>query len=54
MLKKKASRQWTRFLSAKQEFAVFADKLDSGTYEEAADIILESQQHGGRLHITGI
>ena len=55
MLKPESKQAVDTFLaSAKEEFAAFADKINSDTYEEAAAIILESQKNGGRLHITGI
>ena len=55
MLKPESKQAVDAFLaSAKEEFAAFADKINSDTYEEAAAIILESQKNGGRLHITGI
>ncbi len=55
MLKPESKQAVDTFLaSAKEEFAAFADKINSDTYEEAAAIILNSQKNGGRLHITGI
>lgn len=55
MLKPESKQAVDTFLaSAKEEFAAFAEKINSDTYEEAAAIILESQKNGGRLHITGI
>ena len=55
MLKPESKQAVDKFLaSAKEEFAAFAEKINSDTYEEAAAIILESQKNGGRLHITGI
>lgn len=55
MLKQESKQAVDTFLaSAKEEFAVFADKLDANTYEAAADIILAAQKNGNRLHITGI
>ena len=55
MLKPESKQAVDTFLaSAKEEFAAFADQINSDTYEEAAAIILESQKNGGRLHITGI
>lgn len=42
------------FDSAKREFNAFLDKRTSQEYEAAADLILESQSKGGRMHITGI
>lgn len=55
MLKQESKQAVDTFLaSAKEEFAVFADKLNADTYEAAADIILAAQKNGNRLHITGI
>lgn len=55
MLKQESKQAVDTFLaSAKEEFAVFADKLGANTYESAADIILAAQKDGNRLHITGI
>ena len=55
MLKPESKQAVDTFLaSAKEEFAAFAEQINSDTYEEAAAIILESQKNGGRLHITGI
>lgn len=54
-MKQNSSQAVDAFLaSARQELDGFADGLDSGTYQQAAELILESQNHGGRLHITGI
>lgn len=39
---------------AKAEFNRFLDTLDDAPYEAAAELILQSAAHGGRLHITGI
>ena len=55
MLKNESKQAVTDFLAcAKSEFAAFADQLSADTYEKAAEIILESQKNGGRLHVTGI
>ncbi|MEA4934879.1 MAG: SIS domain-containing protein [Lawsonibacter sp.] len=40
--------------SAKEEFLAFANKLNGESYDAAVSLILESQNLGGRLHITGI
>lgn len=42
------------FDSAKREFNSFLDKRTPQEYEAAAELILESQSKGGRMHITGI
>lgn len=55
MLKPESKQAVDAFLvSAKEQFAAFADQINGDTYEEAAALILESQKNGGRLHITGI
>lgn len=54
-MKQNSSQAVDAFLaSARQELDGFADRLDSKTYQQAAELILESQSQGGRLHITGI
>lgn len=40
--------------SAKDQAVKFTDKLSPSDYEKAVEIILNSQNAGGRLHITGI
>lgn len=40
--------------SAKDEFLAFVDSLDGEKYDDAVALILDSQKHGGRMHITGI
>lgn len=40
--------------SAKKEFNAYIDTLSGKSYEEAANLILDAQAKGGRLHITGI
>jgi D-arabinose 5-phosphate isomerase GutQ len=55
MLKQESKQAVNVFLaSSVQELTSFAAKLNANTYEDAAALILESQSHGGRLHITGI
>ncbi|QAT51333.1 SIS domain-containing protein [Caproiciproducens sp. NJN-50] len=55
MLQKESRQAVDLFLaSAKKEFSDFADKLGGGTYEKAAEMILDAQRNGNRLHITGI
>ena len=55
MLKQESVQAVNRFVaSAQKEFAAFASTLSGETYEKAAQIILEAQKNGGRLHITGI
>lgn len=40
--------------SAKNEFNTYIDKLSGNSYKEAAQLILDAQSKGNRLHITGI
>ena len=40
--------------SAKESFASFAGGFDVASCAQAAEIILESQAAGGRIHVTGI
>ena len=40
--------------SAKNEFNTYIDKLSGTSYKEAAQLILDAQSKGNRLHITGI
>jgi arabinose-5-phosphate isomerase len=55
MLKQESKQAVDTFLfSAKDKFSAFVNKLDANTYDVAADIILEAQRNGNRLHITGI
>ena len=55
MLKQESRQAVDRFVaSAQKEFSAFASTLSGETYEKAAQIILEAQKNGGRLHITGI
>lgn len=42
------------FANVDIEFNAFLKKRTADEYEAAADLILESQAKGGRLHITGI
>lgn len=55
MLQAKTAQAVHCFLvSAKKEMNDFIDKIDAEVYEQAVNLILESQKKGGRLHITGI
>ena len=55
MLKKESKQAVAQFLSATNtELSAFSAKLSGDTYEQVAQLILESQGKGGRLHITGI
>ena len=40
--------------SARTELDAFLESLSSQTYEAAADLILDAQSKGDRLHVTGI
>lgn len=55
MLKNKSRQAVDIFVkSAKEQFDVFANNLDRETLELAAEIILNAQAKGGRIHVTGI
>ncbi len=55
MLKSESKQAVNTFLaSAQKEIDAYIHQLNDTTYEEAAALILQSQQNGGRLHITGI
>lgn len=55
MLQAKTAQAVNCFLvSAKKEINGFIGKIDAEVYEQAVNLILESQKKGGRLHITGI
>ena len=55
MIREESRRATENFLrSAKEQLNAFSDKIDCSMYEQAAEIVLESQKNGGRLHITGI
>ena len=55
MIQEKSNKALAAFLeSAKASFAAFAGSIDPHACDEAASIILESQAHGGRIHVTGI
>lgn len=41
-------------LSVREEFNQFLDRLDRASLEKAAEMIVNAQEKGGRLHITGI
>lgn len=55
MIQEKSNKALAAFLeSTKVSFAAFADSVDPTACNEAASIILDSQAHGGRIHVTGI
>ncbi len=55
MLTKESKQMVDGFIASAQiQFALFASELSGEVYEKAAEVILESQKNGGRLHITGI
>lgn len=55
MLKKESKQAVDRFLaSARKEFGAFSAGLNGSSYDHAAEIILNTQKSGGRIHITGI
>lgn len=55
MIREESRRATENFLrSAREQLNAFSDKLDCSMYEQAAEIVLQSQKNGGRLHVTGI
>ena len=55
MLKEESKQAVSQFFTAvDQEFNAFLKARSPEDYEAAAQLILESQAHGGRLHVTGI
>lgn len=55
MLSDRQKDDLTKFVSVSvREVAEFAKRLDIGFYEKAADMILEAEKNGKRVHITGI
>ena len=55
MLKEESKQAVSQFFAAvDQEFNAFLKARSPQDYEAAAQLILESQAHGGRLHVTGI
>ena len=40
--------------SSREEINKYLDTIDKDQYQAAADLIIESQKKGGRVHITGI
>ena len=55
MIKEESRQATEKFLrSAREQLNAFSDKLDCSMYEQAAEIVLQSQKNGGRLHVTGI
>ena len=55
MLKEESKQAVSQFFAAvDQEFNAFLKARSPEDYEAAAQLILESQAHGGRLHVTGI
>ena len=55
MLKEESKQAVSQYFAAvDQEFNAFLKARSPQDYEAAAQLILESQAHGGRLHVTGI
>ena len=55
MLKPESKEAVEYFLkSARKELNAFSESLSSETYEAAANLILDAQSKGNRLHVTGI
>lgn len=54
-MKPESQRAVEQFLqSAEKNFVVFEEGIDMQALAKAADLILEAQRNGNRLHITGI
>lgn len=55
MMKNDTQKALQTFLeSAKTNFVEFVDSIDLNSCGAAAELILESQANGGRIHVTGI
>lgn len=55
MIQQKSIETMEAFLkSAKGSFTSFADSIDIASCKNAAEIILDAQAAGGRIHVTGI
>ncbi len=55
MLNQESKQAVDAFIASAQiQFALFAAQIKAQDYDKAAQIILQAQQAGGRLHITGI
>ena len=55
MIKVTSKKALDAFLdSAKKRFTSYVDSIDTTSCHEAAQIILDAQAKGGRIHVTGI
>ena len=55
MISEESKQALDAFVSnAVEEFNGFAKKVDSSWYEKAAEVILNAEKNGNRVHITGI
>ena len=55
MIQDKSIESLKTFLaSAKENFSAFIDSIDMDACKKAAEIILDSQANGNRIHVTGI
>lgn len=55
MIQEKSMKALDAFLdSAQKSFSSFVDSIDPKPCREAAQLILDSQAKGGRIHVTGI
>ncbi len=55
MIKKESLEALQTFVDvSKEEFDEFAKTLQGSSYEKAAEIILDAEKSGSRVHITGI
>lgn len=55
MIKEESREALQNFVDiSKQEFNAFAETVTAESYEKAAEVILNAQKNGNRVHITGI
>ena len=55
MIKEESREALQTFVNiSKQEFNAFTETVTAESYEKAVEVILNAEQHGNRVHITGI
>jgi len=55
MIKEESREALQNFVNiSKQEFNAFTETVTAESYEKAVEVILNAEQHGNRVHITGI
>ncbi len=55
MIKEESREALQNFVAiSKQEFNTFAETVTAESYEKAAEVILNAEKNGNRVHITGI